>query len=148
MISVYTNKNFKIVFKSLTEKSGIRFPFIFKYFKNYSLKQKFYLLLLSLYFFKTSLLTTYISLIIKKTKNKKHINTLIAFFKSFNIIFLKQILPISGLKFKIVGRLNGKLRKNAFGYKLGFLKLMSFNIALDYTCDFVYTQFGSFSLKL
>jgi hypothetical protein len=97
---------------------------------------------------KASVLTTYISLIIKKTKNKKHINTLVAFFKSFNIIFLKQVLPISGLKFKIAGRLNGKLRKNSFGYKLGFLKLMTFNIFLDYSCDYVYTQFGSFSLKL
>jgi hypothetical protein len=25
---------------------------------------------------------------------------------------------------------------------------MTFNIFLDYSCDYVYTQFGSFSLKL
>lgn len=87
-------------------------------------------------------------MVIKKTKNKKHIKNLIDFFSGIKIIFEKKIIPISGLKFKIAGRLGGKLRKASFGYTLGYMKLMTFKTYVDYSCDYIYTQYGSFSLKL
>ena len=150
LIYTYTKKRFNVVLKSILEQSffSIRFPFFFKYLRNIVAKQKFYLILLSFLFFKTQILNTYLNLLIKKTKNKKHIKNLIFFFNELRLLFEKQFVCISGLKFKIAGRLGGKLRRSSYGYKLGFLPLMSLKTCLDFSCDFVYTQYGSFSLKL
>ena len=70
------------------------------------------------------------------------------FFSSLKTLFKQQVIPLSGLRFKISGRIGGKLRKSVFGYKLGQIQLMSFDSFIDFSCDFVYTQYGSFSLKL
>lgn len=150
LISFYTTKSLKVNLKSIVEKSltFIRFPFFFKFLKNYVLKQKLYLVLLSFLFLKANILTSYINIIIKKTRNKKHVKNLIMFFNNIKMLFEKQIISLFGLKFKIAGRLGGKLRKGSFIYKLGAVRLMSFNVVLDYSCTFVYTQYGSFSLKL
>ena len=106
------------------------------------------MIFLSFFFFKAFILTLYIRTLIQKTKNKKHIQTLIVFFNLLKILFDKQLIPIYGFKFKIAGRLGGKLRKATFGYQLGATSLQTFNIITNYHCDFVFTQFGSFSLKL
>ena len=149
LLYLYINKQINIIFKSITQKTLTnKLPFIFKYFQNITSKIKFYLVFLSLAFFKASILTNFINILIKKTKNKKHVNNLSLFFESLKIIFEKQFVAISGLKFKISGRLNGKLRKSSFNYNIGNINLMSFNVNLSYYCDYVYTQYGSFSLKL
>lgn len=149
LIKTYTNKNYIVNYKTITENflSYFKFPFIFKYLKTYSLKQKFYVIFLGFIFLKANLINTYINTIIKKTKNKKHIKNLILFFKYIKIIFDNQFIPLEGLKFKITGRLGGKLRKSSFHFKLGFVKLMTYDVVVDYNCIFVYTQYGSFSLK-
>lgn len=150
LIFDYTNKKINVVLKSILEHSFVtlRIPFFFKYLRNGVTKQKFYLVLLSFFFFKAKILTSYLALLVKKTKNKKHIKNLIFFFHSLRTLFVKQFICIYGLKFKISGRLGGKLRRSSFGYKLGYSPLMSFKTYVDYSCDFVYTQYGSFSLKL
>lgn len=150
LIYTYTKKRVKVIIKSLMDKSLIYTisPFTFKYFHNSNIKQKLYLIFLSLIFFKSNILNIYISLIIKKTKNKKHTKNLIIFFCFLKSILDKKFIPIQGLKFKISGRLGGKLRKALYGYKLGYMKLMTLNTYVDYSCNYVNTQYGSFSLKL
>lgn len=150
LVCFYTYNNYKVIFKSALEKltSLIKFPFSFKYLRNSLLQQKLYIILLGFSFFKSKIINLYISTIIKKTKNKKHIKNLFSIFQLIKILFEKQFICFSGLKFIISGRLNGKLRKGSFGYKLGSIKLMSYDVFVNYSCDFVYTQYGSFSLKL
>jgi hypothetical protein len=150
LLKIYTNKNYIINFKFSTENiiSQINYPFIFKFLKNSASKQKFYIILLSFYFFKSHILNKYLVILIKKTKNKKHTKNLIIFLNYVKILFDKQLIPLTGFKFKIAGRLGGKLRKGCFHFKLGFLKLMFLNNFVDYSCDYVFTQYGSFSLKL
>ena len=150
LILLYTNKKIKINLISITKKinSICLFPFKFKYKRNYILYQKLFIVLISFIFTKSYILNNYINLILKKTKNKKHIKNMILFFSSLKIIFDKQFVPINGIKFKIAGRLNGKLRKASYGYKLGYLKLQRLSLNIDFSCFTVFTQYGSFSLKL
>jgi len=65
----------------------------------------------------------------------------------FKIIFYKQTIPLIGFKFKIAGRLGGRLRKSCFIYVLGSIKKSSFTISANYTCDTALSQYGVFSLK-
>lgn len=149
LIYLYTNKNIKINLKSITNKTDgiLYFPFKFKQ-QNFLFLQKLFIILISFVFAKSSILNNYIDLIVKKTKNKKHIKNLVLFFSNLKILFTKQFVPILGLKFKIAGRLDGKLRKARYSYKLGSLKLLSLQVNVDYSCFPVFTQYGSFSLKL
>lgn len=125
-----------------------KIPFFFKYLKKFFLKQKLYIISLSFLFLKGSILLSYIHNIIKKTKNKKHIKNLLLFFRELKIIFKMQYIPIYGLKFRIAGRLGGKLRKGTFFFKLGNLKLLTLTTVLDYSLKVVHTLYGVFSLKL
>lgn len=144
----YTNNKNSVILKpSLDKLTYTKMPFFFKYLKYDISKKKLYILLTGLSFFKSFILNLYISDIIKSTKNKKHIKNLISFFSLIKTLFNKQIIPFSGFKFFISGRLNGKLRKGSFGFKLGIIKLMTLDTFVNYSCDIVYTQYGSFCLK-
>ena len=149
IINIYYKQSHKIIFLPALKKiTCSSLPFYFKYIKSDLLKKKLYIITNSFVFLNGMLLNIYISDIIKKTKNKKHIKNLLIFFKLIEIFFEKQMIPFVGFKFFISGRLNGKLRKGSFGFKLGSLKLASFKTNVNYTYDVVHTQYGCFSLKL
>jgi hypothetical protein len=149
LIFLYTNKRYFVNLKPLTEKKQeYKFPFLFNTIKSLTIKQRLYLVYLSFLFVKASILNFYINILIKGIKDKKHINVIRLLFDNIRALFQQQIIPITGIKFQISGRLNGKLRKSRFGYNIGSIKLMSFSTFCNYSCDFVYTQYGSFSLKL
>ena len=78
------------------------------------LKQKLYIISLSFMFFKGSILLHLIHSIVKKTKNKKHIKNLLLFFKEIKILYNMQYISLDSFKFRIAGRLGGKLRKGNF----------------------------------
>ena len=148
-IAFYSKKQYTIKINLITEKiQNIKLPFFFKIITDNESKQRFFIILLSFMFFNSSILTSYLNNVIKNVKDKKHVHILTFFFKKVNTLFLQQIIPLSGLKFKIAGRLNGKLRKSRFGYTLGSVKLMTFNLHFNYSYECVYTQYGVFSLKL
>ena len=133
----------------MNKMDGISYiPFKFKQKQNSVFTEKLFIILLSFIFNKSFILNTYIDLIVRKTKNKKHIKSLVIFFSNLKVIFNKQFVPILGLKFKIAGRLDGKLRKARYSYKLGSLRLLSLSLSVDYSCYSVFTQYGCFSLKL
>lgn len=150
LVFLYTKQKLSISIISIFEKPFVfyKVPFFFKYLKKSFLKQKLYIINLSFLFLKGSILLYYIHNIIKKTKNKKHIKTLLIFFREVKLIFKMQYIPICGFKFRIAGRLGGKLRKGTFFYKLGNLKLLTFITFLDYSFYIVHTVYGVFSLKL
>ena len=147
---LYTKQKLIINIISIFDKPFFfyKIPFFFKYLKKFFFKQKLYVISLSFLFLKGDILLSYIHNIIKKTKNKKHIKNLLFFFRELKIIFKMQYIPIYGLKFRIAGRLGGKLRKGTFFYKLGHLKLLTLTTTLDYSLKVVHTLYGVFSLKL
>lgn len=149
LVFFYTNKRYFVNLKPLTDKKQeFKLPFLFNSTKSVIVKQRLYLVYLSFLFFKASILNFYINILIKEIKDKKHINVIKLLFDNIKVLFEQQMIPIAGIKFQIAGRLNGKLRKSRFGYNIGSIKLMSFLTLCNYSCDFVYTQYGSFSLKL
>jgi hypothetical protein len=149
LIFFYTKQKYFVNFKFLTEKKqDFKFPFLFNTNKYLVGKQRIYLIYLSFIFLKASILNVYINILVKEIKDKKHINVIRGFFDNIKILFQQQFIPISGIKFQIAGRLNGKLRKSRFGYNMGSIKLMSLYTFCNYSCDIIYTQYGSFSLKL
>lgn len=149
LIFYYTTRKYYIHFKSLThKKQDIKLPFLFNLKKNLIAKQRLYVVLLSFMFLKSFVLNSYIAILIKEIKDKKHITVIKRLFESIKALFLQQFVPLLGIKFQIAGRLNGKLRKSRFGYNIGSIQLMSLSVFCDYSCDLAYTQYGSFSLKL
>ena len=149
LIYFYSKKKIIIKLHLLTEKiQEVKLPFLFNILKDTEKKQRFIIIILSFMFFNAGILTTYLNNIITNLKNKKHIHTITFFFEKLRLTFLQQIVPLSGIKFKLAGRLNGKLRKSKYGYTIGSVKLMTLNLNFSYSYDCVYTQYGVFSLKL
>lgn len=148
ILNSYLYNTYKIIIKT-TFKNLLynRFPFLFKYLKYNNSKKNIYLLLTGFIFNKSTLINIYIINLIKNTKNKKHIKNLMVFINIMKSLFEKQFISFSGYKFFISGRLNGKLRKSSFGFKLGSLKLLSFSTNVNYSCDIIHTQYGCFSVK-
>lgn len=146
----YTEQALSIHITSVFDKPFLfyKIPFFFKYLKKYFLKQKLYIISLSFIFFKGEIILSYIHNIVKKTKNKKHLKNLFLFFQEVKTTFKTQYIPLYGFKFRIAGRLGGKLRKSTFYYKLGNLKLLTFNTFVNYSFYVVHTLYGVFSLKL
>lgn len=148
IINSYTNNCYKIIIKPALKKLFYnKMPFFFKYIKNSIQKNNIYILLIAFIFNKSNIINLFVANIIKNTKNKKHIKNLIFFINIVKLLFEKQFISFTGYKFFIAGRLNGKLRKSSFGFKMGSLKLLSYSTNVFYSCDVVHTQYGCFSLK-
>jgi len=94
------------------------------------------------------LLMVYIRGLVKYTKNKRHISNLLHFFKFVKHIYSKQVVPLAGFKFRIAGRLGGRLRKSQFILKKGQVNLLVYKLNVIYNNDIVISQYGVFSLKL
>lgn len=150
LIFNYIVKDIFVSIKSVTEcLSGLKFPFFFKKIKSsIEKKHSFFRILLSFSFFNAKILSFDINKLLVHLKNKKHINTLSSYLNLVKIIFMSSILPLSGLKIQVAGRLNGKLRKSRFGYFFGSIKQMTFNNNCNFVFEPIYTQYGVFSLKI
>lgn len=148
ILNSYTNISYKIIIKSALKKLFYnKMPFFFKHIKNNNQKNNIYILLIAFIFNKSNIINLFITTIIKNTKNKKHLKNLLSFINIVKLLFEKQFISFTGYKFFISGRLNGKLRKSSFGFKIGSLKLLSLSTNVNYSCDIVHTQYGCFSLK-
>ena len=149
LIFNYTTKDISVIIKTMSECIQFtKLPFFFNKKRiNFEKKQTIFRILLSFMFFKASLITTDINRLLINVKNKKHINTVRSYLELVKIIFIYQRVPLSGIKIQLAGRLNGKLRKSRFGYVLGSVKLMKFDIDCNFSFESVYTPYGVFSLR-
>ena len=68
--------------------------------------------------------------------------------KIIKILFNKNIIFIKGIRFRLKGKINGKMRKNKIEFSLGKLPLSKFNDYLTFNFLTKLTVFGSLSLKL
>jgi len=145
----YLDRSLKIKISSIAYLLNSFRPLIAKTFFRTGFNKKLTsLTLICFNFFKSDLLALYLGDIVKKTKNKRHVRNLYSAFNIIRPIFNKQLIPLSGFKFKIAGRLGGRLRKSCFIFELGRLRLLSFSAHINYVCHYVFTQYGAFSLKL
>jgi len=111
-------------------------------------KQKFLLktLLLSTYYMNSTLITDYISTILQA--NKRHRWLLRKFIETIEIFFYLNIIKFKGFQLRVSGKLNGKMRKSKYHYKLGKVKLQSLKFYLTYSFNISYTKFGVLSIKI
>jgi len=74
--------------------------------------RRFYLTILGLSYLEPSLITSILGVIIRGTKNKRHARNLHFYLNNLKGLMYKQSLPLIGLKFKVAGRLGGRMRKS------------------------------------
>lgn len=95
------------------------------------------------------LLTNAITIILRKTRKKNHIRNVLSFLFFIKNLFNNQsLVSFIGFRFKVSGKLSGKLRKSKFIYKLGKIQLLFLNSYITYHSDIAITQYGVFGLKL
>ena len=111
-------------------------------------KQKFLLktLLLSTCYMNSILITDYLSIILQT--NKRHRWLLKKFIEIIEMFFYLNIIKFKGFQLRVSGKLNGKMRKSKYHYKLGKVKLQSISFYLTYSFNISYTKFGVLSIKI
>jgi hypothetical protein len=112
-------------------------------------KKQIYLfktILLSVYYMKSKLITDYISEMLRI--NKKHRWLLRETISLIEVFFLSNILKFKGLKLRVAGKLNGKMRKSKYSYQIGKVELQTVNCYLTYSFSTSYTKFGVISTKI
>ena len=63
-------------------------------------------------------------------------------------LFFSNILKFKGFQLRVAGKLNGKMRKSKYHYKLGKTEFQVLNIYVAYSFFISYTKFGVLSLKI
>lgn len=135
------------IYSSLTYKINNINIFEFKRLKLWH-KGDFFLIFISFMFFTGIYLLIYLSLFIKKINKKMHYKYVFSYLGLIKKLFLKQLIPLLGFKFKIMGRLGGSLRKKCILYKIGRINLFSLNCKINYTNELIVTKYGVMGLKL
>jgi len=105
-------------------------------------------IMLSFYFFESSVLADFIIPIFKEASKKNQLRKLSEITNSITSIFSLQIFPIMGLRFCIKGKLGGKLRKSKYKFKIGISPLSYYTVPVSFSSKSIYTRHGVFSIKV
>lgn len=149
LLNIYYRRKYTIVFNNILN-SFLLNDFIEKnQYKNLNKqKHKIYFLMYTLFYFKNvELIVRYISFIINKSHRHKRN---IAFFrKMIYYLWTKKVIKFKGFNLYILGKLNGKMKRSQFYYRVGKFGLSTFsNEKIVYYYLPLYTKFGVFSIKL
>jgi len=81
------------------------------------------------------------------SQEKKHKKLL---WKVVNVIQLldKNLSLFKAIRIYVTGKLNGKMRRKTYMFKIGRLPLQKINIDLDYFKSSSFTKFGTISIKI
>ena len=111
-------------------------------------KEKFIFktLFLSTYYMNSALIAEYLAIALQR--NKKHKWVLKKFISILERLFFSNILKFKGFQLRVAGKLNGKMRKSKYHYKLGKTEFQVLNIYVAYSFFLSYTKFGVLSLKI
>jgi ribosomal protein S3 len=81
-------------------------------------------------------------------KTKKHVKNISIFIKKIYKLYFNKIINFKGYKIAICGKLNGKMKRQKYKFKIGKIMLNSFNCRIDYFYLPLYTKYGVFSIKI
>jgi len=77
----------------------------------------------------------------------KHRRVLWAVVNSITLLSIR--LPLfKGLRLYVTGKLNGKMRRKTYSFKIGRLMIQQLNSSLDYFKATSFTKFGTLSIKV
>ena len=116
--------------------------------KNKKIMLKRYNLLLYVYMYlkNINLFSAHIGSVL--LKSNRHIKSIQFLLNRFYTLYYQQILNFKGLKLYISGKLNGKMKRQKYSYKIGKMLLNTLNFKVYYTFMPVYTKFGVFSVRI
>jgi len=136
----WTNCNIKVNINNIWCNYGL--------IMNYTLNKDYFLrlLLLSCTYNNSIILSNYIAHQLKK--NKKHKKILKNLTRVIWIFWKNIKIGLRGLQVKVSGKLDGKMRKSKYNYKIGKVQLQTLETFLNYSLAVSYTRFGVISIKL
>jgi len=114
-------------------------------FKKSNFRFVFYSLLAAANYCNSKIIGDLISVEIKKNKN--HFKTLGFFTTTLENLFFSNSIKFKGFQLRLSGKLNGKMRKSKYHYKLGKVQLQTLKYGLSYSICNSYTKFGIISVK-
>ena len=94
----------------------------------------------------TELFTRWVGSLLSRTY--QHRKKIKFFIQIIHFLFIRKLVNFKGFKIYISGKLNGKMKRSKYGYKMGEIWLNTFNNKINYYYLPLYTKFGIFSLKI
>ena len=109
--------------------------------------KKYNLLIYSYFLFKnTKLICKHLAGSLLKTN--RHIKNIQFLLNRIYYLYYQKILNFMGFKFYLSGKLNGKMKRQKYSYKIGKMLLQVINFKIMYSFFNLYTKFGVFSIKI
>lgn len=150
----YFHKSFKLKINSIFK--NLIFDFFFSLIKysqslissiiKSSQRKIFFLIYLFFSTHNVELFTRWVGSLLRKTY--QHRKKIKYFIQTIYFLFTQNLVNFKGFKIYISGKLNGKMKRSKYGYKMGEIWLNTFNIRINYYYLPLYTKFGVFSLKV
>ena len=140
--NVFNNLNFNKFLnkfdKNTTSKQNIKQQFKIK---------RHNLLFYSYFLFKnTELICKHIGSSLLKTN--QHVKNVQFLLNRLYYLYSQKILNLKGFKFYLSGKLNGKMKRQKYSYKIRKMLLQTINVRIFYSYFNLYTTFGVFSIKV
>merc|ERR1712127_203061 len=100
-------------------------------FKKQNFRSLFFLLFLATNYNNSKIISEFLAIVIKKNKNHHKI---LKFYVDFiEFLFNVNLIKMLGLQLRVTGKLDGKLRKSKYHYKLGKVSLQKLNVGISYS---------------
>jgi hypothetical protein len=115
-------------------------------YKSKELKKKIIFYYISFYLKSTNFLCKYFGSVL--LKNKYHLKNIRYYLNNLYKLYLIGVINFFGFKLHIGGKLNGKMRKNKYFYKIGKILLNTFKTHVQFYFLPLYTKYGIFSIKV
>ena len=115
-------------------------------YKNKELKKKIMFYYISFYLKSAEFLCKYFGSIL--LNGKYHLKMIRHCLNNIYKLYLVKLINFYGFKLHISGKLNGKMRKSKYFYKIGKMLLNTFKTKLQFYFLPLYTKYGIFSIKI
>jgi len=126
-------------------KGWVQLPTTKGFLQNHELRDKFFTIFFSIKFFNAELLGHYLATLLLSSKN--HLKIFYSVIKFVELLFFNSIIVTKGLRIRLTGKINGKMRKSKHHYSLGNSSTQSLSQVCNYSLVNVFTKYGVLSLK-
>ena len=126
-------------------KGWLQLPTTKGFLQNHELRHKFFTIFFSIKFFNAELLGHYLANLLLSSKN--HLKIFYSVIKFVELLFFNDIIVTKGLRIRLTGKINGKMRKSKHHYSLGNSSTQSLSQLCNYSLVNSHTKYGVLSLK-
>jgi len=126
-------------------KGWLQLPTTKGFLQNIELRDKFFTIFFSIKFFNAELFGQYLATLLLSSKN--HLKIFYSVVKFVELLFFNSIIVTKGLRVRLTGKINGKMRKSKHHYSLGSTSTQSLSQVCNYSLVSAHTKYGVLSLK-